>query len=97
MSGHDQSEWAVTFVRNTQMDATKIDQFLLVPYFGACIHVPPPPANQIVHVVMREGKAFEGELFDTVWVSGTMQVERLSNELGDAGYRLDNATVTPYE
>lgn len=85
------------FVVPLEMDATKIDQFLLVPYFGACIHVPPPPANQIVHVVMREGKAFEGQLFDTVWVTGTMQVERLSNELGDAGYRMDNATVAPYE
>jgi hypothetical protein len=27
-----------------------IREFLLVPYFGACIHSPPPPANQIVLV-----------------------------------------------
>ena len=85
------------FVVPLEMDATKIDEFLLVPYFGACIHVPPPPANQIIHVVMREGKAFEGQLFDTVWVTGTMQLERLSNELGNAGYRMDDATAAPYE
>lgn len=85
------------FIVPLEMDATKITQFLLVPYFGACIHVPPPPANQIVHVVMRDGKAFEGRLFDTVWVRGTMRIERLSSELGDAGYRLENATVAPYE
>jgi hypothetical protein len=85
------------FVVPLEMDATKIDEFLLVPYFGACIHIPPPPANQIVHVVMRDGKAFEGQLFDTVWVTGTMQIERLSSDLGDAGYRMDEATVTPYE
>jgi hypothetical protein len=85
------------FVVPLEMDATSIEQFLLVPYFGACIHVPPPPANQIVHVVMRDDTAFDGELFDTVWVTGTMNVERLSHELGDAGYRLDDASVTPYD
>jgi len=85
------------FVVPLEMDATTIDQFLLVPYFGACIHVPPPPANQIVHVVMREGSPFEGQLFDTVWVTGTLQIERLSSDLGDAGYRMDDATVEPYE
>ena len=29
-----------------------LDEFLLVPYFGACIHVPPPPPNQLVYVRM---------------------------------------------
>ncbi len=27
-----------------------VSEFLLVPYFGSCIHVPPPPPNQIVYV-----------------------------------------------
>ncbi len=85
------------FVVPLEMDAKKIDQFLLVPYYGACIHVPPPPANQTVHVVAREGKAFEGKLFDVVWVTGTMRVERLSSDLAEAGYRLEAATVVPYE
>ena len=85
------------FVVPLEMDATKIDQFLLVPYYGACIHVPPPPANQTVHVVTRKGKAFEGQLFDVVWVTGTMRVERLSSELAEAGYRLEDASVVPYE
>ena len=85
------------FVVPLEMDATKIDQFLLVPYYGACIHVPPPPANQTVHVVTREDKAFEGRLFDVVWVTGTMRVERLSSELAEAGYRLENASVAPFE
>lgn len=67
------------FVVPLEMDATKIDQFLLAPSYGACIHVPPPPANQTIHVLTREGKAFEGQLFDTVWVTGSMRVERLSS------------------
>jgi hypothetical protein len=85
------------FVVPLEMDATRIAEFLLVPYYGACIHVPPPPANQTVHVVTREGAGFKGGLFDVVWVTGTMRVERLSTELADAGYRIENATVVPYE
>ena len=85
------------FVVPLEMDAKRIDEFLLVPYYGACIHVPPPPANQTVHVVTAEGKAFEGQLFDVVWVTGTMRVERLSSDLAEAGYRLQDATVVPYQ
>ena len=85
------------FVVPLEMDVEKIDQFLLVPYYGACIHVPPPPANQTVHVVTGEGRAFEGQLFDTVWVSGTMRVEKLDSELATSGYRLEDAVVVPYE
>lgn len=85
------------FVVPLEVDAKNIDQFLLVPYYGACIHVPPPPANQTVHVVTDEGNAFEGKLFDVVWVTGTMRVEHLSSELAEAGYRLEGASVVPYE
>lgn len=85
------------FVVPLEMDAKKIDHFLLVPYYGACIHVPPPPANQTVHVMTREGSAFEGQLFDAVWVVGTMRVERQSSDLAEAGYRLEDASVAPYE
>ena len=85
------------FVVPLETDATEIAEFLLVPYFGACIHVPPPPANQTVHVLTAEGAAYQGELFDTVWVEGRMHVEQFSNDLGDAGYRLEDAVVSPYE
>ena len=85
------------FVVPLEMDAEKIDEFLLVPYYGACIHVPPPPANQTVHVVTLEDRAFKGGLFDVVWVTGTMRVERSSSDLAVAGYRLEEASVVPYE
>ncbi len=85
------------FVVPLEMDEKKIGQFLLVPYYGACIHTPPPPANQTVHVVIRENDVFQGQLFDVVWVTGTMRIERLSSELAEAGYRLEDASVAPYE
>ena len=85
------------FVVPLETDANEMAEFLLVPYFGACIHVPPPPANQTVHVLTADGAAYQGELFDTVWVEGRMRVEQFSNELGDAGYRIEDAEVSLYE
>jgi hypothetical protein len=55
-------------------------EFLLVPYVGACIHTPPPPANQIVHVSYPPGFAAEN-LFTPVYVTGTMWARSSSKEL----------------
>jgi hypothetical protein len=85
------------FVVPLENDATRISEFLLVPYFGACIHVPPPPANQTVLVTTASEQPYEGDLFDTVWVEGQMVVEPFSDELGDAGYRIEAATVSLYQ
>ncbi len=85
------------FMVPLEMNAETIREFLLVPYYGACIHVPPPPANQTVHVVTAEGKEYRGQLFDTVWVTGTVKVEHLSSELAEAGYRMRDARVEAYE
>ena len=73
-----------------------LKSFLLVPYYGACIHTPPPPANQIIHVVLqRPVKGFE--TMDTVWVHGTLRTERQNSEMGVSGYRIDAVRVAPYE
>lgn len=85
------------FVVPVDWDAKKIGEFLLVPYYGACIHVPPPPANQTVHVITAKGREYSGDLFDTVWVTGTLRVEHYSGEMAEAGYRLEATTVEPYE
>jgi len=72
-----------------------LKEFLLVPYFGACIHTPPPPANQIVHVLPKAA-APGFRSMDTVWVTGVMTVVRTDSYMGVAGYRLDAEQVTPY-
>ena len=70
-------------------------EFLLVPYFGACIHTPPPPANQIVHVVMpRARKGMQS--MDTVWVSGKLKTAASDTAMGVSGYRMEAVTVEPY-
>ena len=85
------------FMVPLEMDAEKIGEFLLVPYYGACIHVPPPPANQTVYVKTDLGAEYEGQLFDTVWVSGTLKVDAMSSELAEAGYRIQAVKIEPYE
>ena len=70
--------------------------FLLVPYFGACIHVPPPPSNQIVHVTSKEGVKLE-ELYQPYWIVGAMQVKASTSELADAGYQMDAQRIVVYE
>ena len=70
--------------------------FLLVPYFGACIHVPPPPSNQIVHVTSKEGVKLD-ELYQPYWIVGAMQVKASTSELADAGYQMDAQKIIVYE
>jgi hypothetical protein len=70
--------------------------FLLVPYFGACIHVPPPPSNQIVHVKSELGVKLD-ELYQPYWVEGPLQVKASSSELADAGYQMDADKIYVYE
>ena len=77
-----------------QKKSGEITEFLLVPYFGACIHTPPPPANQILHV--HPSKAAKFRSMDAVWVVGTLKTARSDSGMGVAGYRLDAQSVTAY-
>ena len=70
-------------------------EFLLVPYFGACVHSPPPPANQIVHVVLdKPTKRFR--LMDTLWVTGALSATKTDSHMGVASYRIDAKLVAPF-
>ena len=74
----------------------ELREFLLVPYFGACIHVPPPPANQIIHV-MPQRPLKNVKSMDAVWVNGTLSIGRSDTPMGKSGYRLQAREVTPYK
>jgi uncharacterized protein len=73
--------------------------FLLVPYFGACIHTPPPPANQIILVVPQRGAKIREvpESMATVWVEGLLEGVRTETSQGVTGYQLLATGVRPYE
>lgn len=72
-----------------------VSELLLVPYFGACIHTPPPPANQIIHVVLK--KPISGlRMMDAYWINGTLDLARGDTGLGVYGYRLKAEAMQPY-
>ena len=74
----------------------ELKEFLLVPYFGACIHTPPPPANQIVLVSVKQpAKGFR--TMDTVWATGRLTTMRQASVLGVSGYRLEAMAIEHYQ
>ena len=83
------------FVVPLDFEGTEISEFLLVPYFGACIHVPPPPSNQIVYVKTVAAYPLK-ELFDPVWVTGLLSTQAHLNDVGDAGYTIQATIIEPY-
>ena len=73
-----------------------VREFFLVPYFGACIHVPPPPPNQIVYVKLGTPVKV-GSIYDAVWITGVLRAETKASRLGAAAYTLDGLKVEPYQ
>ncbi|WP_039784846.1 DUF3299 domain-containing protein [Herbaspirillum huttiense] len=83
------------FVVSLDREGEALKEFLLVPYFGACIHVPPPPANQIIHV--KSAKAVKNvRTMDAVWISGVLKVERSDSSMGASSYSMKAVSVEPY-
>jgi len=77
-------------------EAGRVPEFLLVPYFGACIHVPPPPSNQIVHVTTELGVPLD-MLYQPFWVEGKLKVEKSTSDLAEVGYQMAADKVYIYE
>ena len=73
----------------------KYDQFLLVPYFGACLHTPPPPPNQIVFVNSDPATKI-ADIYEPVWVQGVMKTGEFGSDLGNTAYELTLDKLEPY-
>lgn len=84
------------FVVPLEGDGEYIYEFLLVPYFGACIHVPPPPANQLIHVMPDKPIPARWNMLP-VWVNGVITVSRFDSDMGSAGYQMRGMQVEEYE
>jgi hypothetical protein len=86
-----------------EMRDRKAVEFLLVPTVGACIHTPPPPANQVVHVRYPEGFAVDG-LYTPVWINGRLKAESSTQRVGysdgqarvTVSYAMQPDVVEPY-
>ncbi len=78
-------------------EAEIVNEFLLVPYVGACIHTPPPPPNQIVQVKMTSAKKVKMSFWDPIWIEGKLQIQTIKSPYGDVGFQLSGVSIEPYK
>ena len=93
------------FVLPLEFQNTLLSEFLLVPYFGACTHTPPPPANQIIYGKLK-AEIELNDIYQPVWITGTLQTSRsnsLLNEFGitnglevQSAYSMNVESIEPY-
>ena len=76
-------------------DNQTITTFFLVPFFGACLHMPPPPPNQIIYAEYEPGTKVNA-LYDPFWISGTLSTSLIENDLATAAYSITVDKVEPY-
>lgn len=73
-----------------------VSEFLLVPFPMACIHVPAPPPNQIVHVKMDKGRKIPFDFYEPVWMQGRLKIQRTENMYTESSYFMTGLLVEPY-
>ncbi len=78
-----------------EFDGSAVSSALLVPYVGACIHVPPPPPNQLIFVTTQTPYESDG-LFEPVYVTGTFGTGATETQLAEVGYAIGDAQIEPY-
>lgn len=72
-------------------------EFLLVPYYGACVHVPPPPPNQMVYVEMKDRREAQFGWWEPIWLEGTLRINTVESPYGVVGFTIEGVKVEPYE
>lgn len=84
------------FIIPLEVSSKGVTEFMLVPYVGACIHVPPPPPNQLI-LATTEKPWPDDQLWDPVWAVGTMRTQLQSTPLAETGYALTVQSLAVYE
>ncbi len=85
------------FVVPLELDeAGNVTEFFLVPYFGACIHVPPPPPNQMIYVIIKQGIKLDS-MYSAYWITGKMSARTRGTRLGSAAYTLAASEYEEYK
>lgn len=92
------------FVVPLDVNWDNVSEFLLVPYFGACIHVPPPPSNQVIHVItprdlskpQRKLVSNSVKTYGAIVVRGTLETISSNTSMGFSAYRLQVESIAPY-
>lgn len=73
-----------------------VTEFFLVPYFGACIHVPPPPPNQIIFSKLKTGIKVES-IYEAYWVEGTLSTTLTESDMATSAYSITVDNIMLYQ
>lgn len=84
------------FIVPLEDNMQEADEFLLVPYFGACVHTPPPPPNQMVYVKMKGGKTVKIGWWDPVMFEGVLHLKQTESVYGASYYEMEGVDSKPY-
>lgn len=77
---------------NEKREATS---FFAVPFFGACIHVPPPPPNQIILVQSEQGVRID-DMYTPYWLTGELATELQENDMAESAYSMTLQGIEMY-
>jgi len=84
------------FVIPLQSNANTVTELLLVPFYGACLHVPAPEPNQIIYVKFAQGAPLP-EMWEVVYVQGQLKTQNNSHELAETGYLMQATKIEKYQ
>lgn len=83
------------FIVPLEDNQKEVTEFLLVPSPQACVHVPAPPANQMVHVKMAGGRKAELS-FGPVWLQGRIRITDVMGPYGKSSFEMTGELTEPY-
>lgn len=84
------------FIVPLEDNMQEADEFLLVPYFGACVHTPPPPPNQMVYVKMKGQRTVKIGWWDPVMFEGIIRLKQTDSAYGASYYEMEGISSAPY-
>jgi hypothetical protein len=74
----------------------RVTEFFIVPYFGACLHLPPPPPNQMIYGKVAEGFKLS-QLTEPFWFEGVIHIETTNNITGTSAYGMVLDSIQAFE
>ena len=72
-----------------------VKNLFLVPYFGACIHFPPPPPNQIIFIQLEAGLQ-DVDITQAYTLVGEINLGLFEDPMGTSAYTLDVVSIIEF-
>lgn len=78
------------FMMPLDYDSKTVVEFLFMPYVPSCMHVPPPPANQLVLVKMKKGISVQPSFFP-IELTGKITLD--ANKDLESSYKMEGLKI----